>query len=58
MSYDGRIDFGLIADFDAVPDLDEVADALERGDRGVAPSPAAPVATATAALRLPAVTAH
>jgi diacylglycerol O-acyltransferase len=28
MSYDGQIDFGLIADYDAVPDLDLVADAL------------------------------
>ena len=28
MSYDGQIDFGLIADFDAVPDLELVADAL------------------------------
>jgi len=28
MSYDGHIDFGLIADYDAVPDLDLVADGL------------------------------
>jgi len=30
MSYDGRIDFGLLADFDALPDLDELAAALEQ----------------------------
>jgi diacylglycerol O-acyltransferase len=34
MSYNGRIDFGLLADYDAVPDLDElaehVADALQQ----------------------------
>ena len=29
MSYDGRIDFGLLADYDALPDLDDVATALE-----------------------------
>src|SRR5215208_1662525 len=28
MSYDGQIDFGLIADYDALPDLDALADAL------------------------------
>jgi len=28
MSYDGQIDFGLVADYDALPDLDLVADAL------------------------------
>ncbi len=29
MSYDGRIDFGLQGDYDALPDLDDVAAALE-----------------------------
>src|SRR5918997_2776838 len=29
MSYDGRIDFGLVADYDALPDLDDLAGALE-----------------------------
>jgi diacylglycerol O-acyltransferase / wax synthase len=29
MSYNGRIDFGLVADYDALPDLDDVAAALE-----------------------------
>jgi diacylglycerol O-acyltransferase / wax synthase len=29
MSYDGRIDFGLLADYDALPDLDDVAAALD-----------------------------
>ncbi len=28
MSYDGRLGFGLLADYDAVPELEEVADAL------------------------------
>ena len=29
MSYDGRIDFGLLADYDALPELDALAAALE-----------------------------
>jgi len=29
MSYDGRIDFGLVSDYDALPDVDDVAAALE-----------------------------
>ena len=29
MSYDGHIDFGLVADYDALPDLEDVASALE-----------------------------
>jgi hypothetical protein len=29
MSYDGRIDFGLLGDYDALPDLDAVAVALD-----------------------------
>ena len=29
MSYDGTINFGLLGDFDAMPDLDDVASALE-----------------------------
>jgi hypothetical protein len=29
MSYDGRVDFGLIGDFDALPDLDALAGDLE-----------------------------
>jgi hypothetical protein len=29
MSYDGRLGFGLLADFDALPDLEELADELE-----------------------------
>ena len=33
MSYDGRIDFGLVADYDALPDLDDLAAALDDGDR-------------------------
>jgi len=30
MSYDGRLGFGLLGDYDALPDLDEVAADLER----------------------------
>jgi len=30
MSYDGRLGFGLLGDYDAMPDLEEVADDLER----------------------------
>ncbi len=29
LSYNGRIDFGLVADYDALPDLDDLAAALE-----------------------------
>ena len=29
MSYDGRIDFGLLGDYDALPELDDIAAALE-----------------------------
>ncbi len=29
MSYNGRIDFGMVADYDALPDLDDVAAALD-----------------------------
>ena len=29
MSYNGKIDFGLLADFDAMPDLDEITEYLE-----------------------------
>src|SRR5215218_1011804 len=29
VSYNGRIDFGLVSDYDALPDLDDVATALE-----------------------------
>jgi diacylglycerol O-acyltransferase / wax synthase len=47
MSYNGHIDFGLLADYDAVPDLDEVAAGLEAsiaelaGVAGIEPPPAA-----------------
>ena len=30
MSYDGRLGFGLLGDYDALPDLDAVAEDLER----------------------------
>ena len=29
MSYNGRVDFGLLADYDAMPDLDDVGQMLE-----------------------------
>ena len=44
MSYDGQIDFGLIADYDTIPDLDAIAAALGSGARraGVGRGRAAP----------------
>jgi hypothetical protein len=30
MSYDGKLGFGLLGDFDAMPDLDEMARQLEQ----------------------------
>ena len=48
MSYDGRLGFGLLGDYDAMPDLDAVAGDLERsidelaGAAGVPDGPAAP----------------
>ena len=30
MSYDGRLGFGLLGDYDALPELDDVADDLRR----------------------------
>ena len=29
MSYDGRMDFGLLGDYDAMPDLDALAEMVE-----------------------------
>src|SRR3954453_6919643 len=45
MSYNGTVDFGLLADYDAMPDLDLVADALDESlaellDAASAPAPA------------------
>jgi len=31
MSYDGRIDYGLLGDYDALPDIDLIADGIEDG---------------------------
>jgi hypothetical protein len=31
MSYNGRIDYGLLGDYDALPDIDVVADGIENG---------------------------
>jgi hypothetical protein len=36
MSYDGRVFFGLLGDFDALADLDALADDLERAIRELA----------------------
>ena len=33
MSYDGRLGFGLLGDYDAMPDLEEMAHQLEQRDR-------------------------
>jgi diacylglycerol O-acyltransferase len=51
MSYDGRLAFGLLADFDAVPDLDELVSALERAitDLAAAAGPTKPAGSARAA---------
>ena len=49
MSYDGRLGFGLLGDFDAMPGLEALAGALARGDR----RPRAP-ASRPAARRRPA----
>jgi WS/DGAT/MGAT family acyltransferase len=52
MSYNGRIDFGLVADYDALADLDDIAAALERaiaelaGVAGVSSEPRGPRARA------------
>jgi hypothetical protein len=46
MSYDGHIDFGLLADYDALPDVEEIAAGIEAsiaelaGVAGVEPPPA------------------
>ena len=40
MSYNGRIDFGLLGDYDALPDLDDLAAALERAIDELAAVPA------------------
>jgi diacylglycerol O-acyltransferase / wax synthase len=50
MSYNGRLDFGLLGDFDAMPDLDDlglyiedaVVELLEEARRRAKPEPAAP----------------
>jgi diacylglycerol O-acyltransferase / wax synthase len=61
MSYDGRLGFGLLGDYDALPDLDAVADDLERsidelaeaaGEQGAAPKRRR--ATSTARRKAPA----
>jgi WS/DGAT/MGAT family acyltransferase len=44
MSYDGRIDFGLVADYDALPDLDALASGLEAEIAALAEAAGAPPA--------------
>jgi hypothetical protein len=55
MSYDGGIDYGLLADYDALPDIDVIADGIDAALRELldavpgeapAPSPAAPTSPA------------
>ena len=42
ISYDGRIDFGLVSDYDALPHLDEIAAALQAAIGELAAAAAAP----------------
>ena len=42
ISYNGRIDFGLVSDYDALPDLDDLAGALEAAIDELAAAAAAP----------------
>ena len=44
MSYDGRIDFGLVSDYDALPDLDDIAAAVEAAIAELAAVAGAPAA--------------
>ena len=39
MSYHGRLGYGLLGDYDAMPDLEALAAHLRDGDRGAAPRP-------------------
>jgi hypothetical protein len=49
MSYDGTLNFGLLGDFDALPDLDDLAAGAARRDRRARrPRPASGRATARA----------
>ena len=41
MSYDGRLGFGLLGDYDALPDLEALADDLRRRDRRARAAPPA-----------------
>jgi WS/DGAT/MGAT family acyltransferase len=45
MSYDGRIDFGLVSDYDALPDLDDVAAAVAAAVAELAAAAGAPGAS-------------
>ena len=51
MSYDGRIDFGLVADYDALPDLDALAAGLEAEIAALAVAATADVAAPRARRR-------
>ena len=53
MSYNGRIDFGLVADYDALPDLRDLATHLEAAIGELADvAGAAPVSAPRAAARV------
>jgi diacylglycerol O-acyltransferase len=54
MSYNGRIDFGLLADYDALPDLGDVAAAVEEAIAELAAAAGAPPRTPRAPARQPA----
>ena len=43
MSYDGQLNFGLNADYDALPDVERLAQDSDRRDRRAAASAAGPV---------------
>jgi diacylglycerol O-acyltransferase len=51
MSYNGHLGFGLLGDYDALPDLDTIAQELERAIRRLARTAAPPKTAATRAPR-------
>jgi WS/DGAT/MGAT family acyltransferase len=54
MSYDGRIDFGLVSDYDALPDLDDIAGALDASIAELAGAAGVPAGTRGKRARRPA----
>src|SRR3954467_5984385 len=53
MSYNGRLGFGLLADYDALPDLEEIAQHLEEAIATLAREAGVPRSSGTAASRKP-----